>query len=432
MNQVVGKNKCLASLGDLLSFIVCVIIYIVFGVLFSNGLILILSCCAYSTVMIIKSRKNIMLWIISFFSFFCIYSILLFHWFDIIEYSSLYGYKYFHNDFDIMMTSAKCLYLFYATIYVLFPKKAESSNNNPIFDNITTYSNVALPYLISITIISIVSLYFIVRSFSSGYSESPYYEYLIVFYILALFYSGNRRSYLIPIYILLTINSIFVFASGDRGSAMQFLLVIFFVRYQHRIKKKTLIIILVLGIVFLSGIGSWRGYYDFSLSIFSNAFRALLNNKLALNTAYAADAAGHCIIRLSHDYSVWGRLKLFGEYLAQVFIGSSMFGNDVNLSALSQIKYNYHGGGGLLTYYAYFYIGYFGCILSGILVSYYLKKVGKYKNADQPSIYYRVIVVYFCSTMTRWFLYSPAPLFRGMLFLLICTWFMRKLETIMS
>lgn len=408
-------------------FLFLIAIYAV-GSLFRLGTFLMAFSLIWSFVLVLKSKNNMPLFVITLFMAFCNYSIFVFHWLDLVEYLPTYGYKYLNSDNEVMMTSAQISYIFMSTLLSFFPKEVQNTQNLPLVQHTPKNRNTTLPYLVSILVITFVSGYFIYQALTRGYREMPIYEYMIVFYILAFYYANSSIKLEIPIYLLLLINCIFVFASGDRGAAMQYLLIAFFCKFQHKTKKTVLLIILAVGIIFLNAIGSWRGYYEFSMSIFSDATKALMEKKLALNTAYAADAAGQCIVKLAGDYSIGERLVLFLQYLISVFIGGSLFGDNVNLSRLSQMKYPYHGGGGLLGYYGYFYLGYFGVILFGMIVAHYIYKVANVGSSTRNDNYERCMVVYYVSTFTRWFLYSPAPLFRGMLFLVLCTWGLSKLE----
>jgi len=408
-------------------FLFLIAIYAV-GSQFRLGTLLMTFSIIWSVILVLKSKNNIPLFVITLFMTLCNYSIYVFHWLDLVEYLPIYGYKYLNSDNEVMMISAQISYIFMSTLLCLFPKVVQNTQNFPLVQHTPKNRNTTLPYVVSIFAITLVSGYFIYQSLTRGYREMPIFEYMIVFYILAFYYANSSIKLEIPIYLLLLVNCVFVFASGDRGAAMQYLLVAYFCKFQHRTKKSVLLIILIVGIIFLNGIGFWRGNFEFSMSIFSDATKALMEKKLALNTAYAADAAGHCIVKLAGDYSIEERLILFFQYLISVLIGGNLFGDNVNLSRLSHIKYPYHGGGGLLGYYGYFYLGYFGVILFGMIVAHYINIVANIGLSTKNDNLERCIVVYFASTFTRWFLYSPAPLFRGMLFLVLCTWGLSKLE----
>lgn len=119
--------------------------------------------------------------------------------------------------------------------------------------------------------------------------------------------------------------------------------------------------------------------------------------------------------KFRNRYAIGERLLLFAKYIISIFIGSNAMTEDVDLSKLALNAFPYHGGGGVLPNYGFFYLGVIGVILLALLVTRYFTVIAK--TNSKSSGLCKCITVYILASMMKWYLYSPAPLLRGVLLL---------------
>jgi hypothetical protein len=184
---------------------------------------------------------------------------------------------------------------------------------------------------------------------------------------------------------------------------------------------------LILGIIALNAIGMWRGRYDFRADVFLESLKSLTTTGLCLDTAYAAHAGSFAMIKLTEYSSLDYRLSLFLKYIGYIFIGKKM-GRSSNLSLVAFDAYPYFGGGGVLPYYAYFYLGIIGVALISLLVFKYCVCISKVVNIN--SDYKKCISVYIFVTVMAWYLYSPSPLIRGAMLFSILFFISNKIKLV--
>jgi hypothetical protein len=104
------------------------------------------------------------------------------------------------------------------------------------------------------------------------------------------------------------------------------------------------------------------------------------------------------------------RIYSFFGFVLSIFVPSSFLPSSASLITFMKDEYN-AGGGGLISIYFFCWAWYFGPIIIGLFIVYFLNKVNYSKN--------KYLVLYFfmiCSTFPRWFAYNPIILFK------ICFW----------
>lgn len=365
----------------------------------------------------VKCRDNNALFLVYLFLAWSNYSIYIYYWTESINMYSMY--KWFLQYDDVMHSAAYSLYIFGAVLFTGCPKLIKrttmlsnnSSGNNSIFSGGKT--SICMTYVF-IGVIALISGWSMFIRLTRGYvPSSALYEYLVVFFIIAFFLSsGNRKlDYIISFFII--INCIYVFSNGERIAAVQFALVFFLRFLMHRLPKNIMLFGIIIGIVGLNAIGMWRGFTSFNVDYLANSVKELFRTGLVLDTAYSAEASGLAMIKLAQDYSIFGRIRLSVIYILYTFLGSKPFGIESNLVRLAQQQYPYSTGGGVLPCFGFFYLGYIGVILLGIVVEKYLKMIGKYNI--ETSNYKKCLAAFIFASFMRWYLYSPSPLFRGAL-----------------
>jgi len=327
------------------------------------------------------------------------------------------SYVFFLKYPSTLQIALRVIYVFSLTIAIFFPSYFLEQTKEPFFDPKHYKKNTAatIILLVAITLITAWKIY--VRYESGAYRESTIYEYTTILYIVAFYYVGDNKPLKGYLFFLLTVNSLFVFLNGDRGPALQFLLIIYGVYFKTKISKNLLLPFMMFALLILNAIGIWRGVSSFNFSFIKQSYYALFARGLTLDTAYAAEASGMAMVMLTNHYSTSGRLVLLFKYIISIFLGSNMMSSDVDLSTLALEAYPYHGGGGVLPNYGYFYLGMFGVILAGFIVVKYFSLIAN--TNSESSGYLKCLSLYLLASMMKWYLYSPAPLLRGALLLLI-------------
>lgn len=403
------------SVYDIIFIVVAVVYYIFCGFFLQNATMIIIAIIAMNVYCIFKCKNNYMLFFMLLFILFSNYSIFAYYWFDLFGFADHNSYVWFLNFPELMENGLYVLYLFITSIVIFLPKKRSYLSNFPEFfyEKNSGKIFVSFIFLITIVIISITTIYTTVAT--GIYTETTLYEYTTVLYIIALYHSGSNGTIKFSLLLLMFINCMFVFINGDRGAAIQFLIIVYSCFLMHRFSKKTIIIFWIVSIVGLNAIGMWRNSFQFETKMFGDSLEYLISRGGTLNTAYAAEAAGLAILKLRYDYDFLERIFLLCKYVLSIFVGSAIMSSDVDLSTLAKFAYPYHGGGGVLPNYGFFYLGSVGVILLAIIVCLYFRMIA---NVDETSSgLQKCISLYVMATITRWYLYSPAPLLRGVFLL---------------
>lgn len=393
------------------------IFLIIFNVAFENygqgfNIIIALYVLTLSLYVTFKSRNNIAIFVMMLFISYCNYSI-------------LYG-RYINPSIAQINKVIKSLHydgvainvmLLFITIIYFFLKPINKVDLSAGFLMSEKRSNRIITWG-AMGIIVLISLLFYTPDIGNGRAGySPMYEYSIVFFILGLYYSGKRNTYTVKIFtILLFLFVIRDFIGGHRVPGLQVLIVYFLFFVMHKTDYKKVTIISIAGIVFMNTIAIYRSSFilgDFSII---NGFRNISEKMFAFDTAYYAYLASLTFVATKDIYSVIERGSQFIEFLSsQVIIGTV----GESLYQISR-KHFFHANGGILPIYLFYYIGWLGTLLTGILISFYINLI-KSVNEHSPGLK-KVLTVYIIATVPRWYLYSPNQLLRGVLLMTVAYW----------
>jgi hypothetical protein len=129
----------------------------------------------------------------------------------------------------------------------------------------------------------------------------------------------------------------------------------------------------------------------------------------AFSTAYFAYFASLTFIAVKPIYPLIERIFQFKDFLVSQFVLGTV---GESLDAIS-LRHYYHAHGGVLPIYLYYYLGWLGVSISGIVVGLYLRfmSLTKHKKSELKNI----VAIYITSTVPRWYLYSPNQLIRGVM-----------------
>lgn len=401
----VKQNHLFKCMLALLGYIICYI-----G---KTDALMIAMIIAMNIYCMTKSKNNNVLFIINFFLFFSNYSIYAYYFSENNSWGKSYGYYGLVQFPELLHQGAYVLYIFTVIIFAFYPKVKEDSDKQPLLSG-NKKANKEMAYIFMIGIVTI-SLWSILTKILKGYfPTSTIYEYMTILFILGYYHASDNKKLNRIFTLLLFINIVHVLVSGDRAPAIQFAMIYYVNFWRNRLKRHMLWIGLLIGIIGLNAVGMWRGMYQFDFKILAESMNYLCRQGLTLDTAFAAEAAGLGMVKLAGD-SIWPeRIYLLMVYITYLFVGARLTGRSSNLSLVAQDAYPYYfRGGGVLPNYGYFYLGLAGVIILGVLVTYYLHIVAKTNRHSRG--YHKCLAVWIFITVMNWYLYSPAPLLRGVL-----------------
>ena len=399
------KKKVLKNVPLLFIYsIACVAVFLL-SFFVKNRYFLGIASIIVSLFLAFKASKSWFLLIIFGFIFYCVYSIVVFHYFDVGSTDSAYAA---YNKTTISYQALQVLFIFISCIGVpvVFKNSEKESATNALFASKNNYPVIGLICIAALLFI----LLFGFRSSSSGRIDATAIgEYGVIFLILGLFFCKDNK------YLFLTLAAegiafcLIGFLGGSRAAGVQYLIVLFVFCIMPHVKRKWLILLpIVLIIVVMKTIGSMRNNVSFGVSNLYDGFSELASGGFAFDTAYSSYHTSIIFMRLSSELPFSYHISLLGQFFLSIF-GGSLIKNS-SLSSFSQ-SYYWNGGGGTLPHYFYFYLGYIGVFLIAIFTC-VLLKVFYLKKQNDYSICF---VIFITTTVPRWFLYSPTTFFRGVL-----------------
>ena len=252
----------------------------------------------------------------------------------------------------------------------------------------------------------------IILSFGSGRgSVSSMYEYAVIIFIISFIYSKDNIQRKITV-LLLFAYALRDILSGNRACALQMIIMFALIFWLGKYTIKQSIPFIMIGITVFTMVGGNREQTNFSLnSIVTNMLR-LLSGGGVNDTAYSAYFTSMTFIKVCKSLSWSDRFDLFLQFIKSCFLGSSVVKNS-SLSLYTHSVYA-HDYGGVLPFYFFFYLGYFGVTLIAFYVNILLNSIQNRINSSGNRLQ-KGLIVYIVSTMPRWYLYGPLPLFRGIL-----------------
>jgi hypothetical protein len=264
--------------------------------------------------------------------------------------------------------------------------------------------------LISVFLISIL-FYQQDKGERAGYT--PIYEYSIVLFIVGLYFSGKQRSFFSRLLILfMAYYLIRDFVGGNRVTGVQLIFIFLFMKYELKISSLVKIFILmVFSVIFLTVIAIYRTSFDAGSFNLLAVWNILLMGGFTNDTAVVAYHTSITFIAISDLYSVTSRLGSLWDFIRSQFsIGSA----GPSLTEIAGRTYT-HYNGGIFPYHFYYYLGWAGVVVAGVITSLYLRLIAS--NPTQGAS--RIVAVYISATVPRWYLYNPTAFFKGAIITLL-------------
>lgn len=369
-----------------------------FAVLFINALAM------------IKVRKNWMLFIIAGVIFYSNYSIVFANYLGEIE---SYFTTFSHEQ--VAVEGIAILLLFSMGLYLVLPKVPKKYVHCSLIKN----NRYNLLFVIALcAVLVLIFIYGFGRPDMTGErgTPSPIYEYSIILFIIAIYYSGKNRL----LHVLLTgIMALFAlqnFIFGGRITGLQLIICWFLCFYINRLTVKKAVPIAIIGLLFLSIIGDMRASFVISLDTIKEVISRLMTKGGSLDTAYSSYFTSLTFILTKDTLSIWWRLNMFGRFLLSMVLGGSAISNS-NLPAYTRAYY-LHYFGGILPYYAYFYLGIFGIVLLFLYMKILFRLM--VSTNETSSGLAKCLAIYLTTSTFRWYLYGPSQLIRGALLCCVC------------
>lgn len=290
--------------------------------------------------------------------------------------------------------------------------------NNPIF-----YINIAIGFLITLFSKSGESIFD-----SGGYGQAEITslggfaisEYFFIFFFCAYKFSGNGRFNKIILIILAILYIVKSLSFGLRNECIQLGLMILILYYKDSDKYLRYILMIVIGFYFSSLFSAFRGD---PISFMNSS----LSEKLTLTTLFDSTSdryishqgdVVHSSCRLINfrDNDIVSNSIIYASgfyFFCSSIVPQKYLPEYTNMASYMSSEYPVGGGGNIFAYF-YFWYGYLGVILIGILIAFLIMN---YK-AKINSIYGAYFVILF-STFPRWFSYGPINIFKMCVYALI-------------
>ena len=312
-----------------------------------------------------------------------------------------------------------CLLLFVACVIFFFPAVHVRQGKKHV--NLETEYNSLLAGLLAAAIVVVILNRFWWHIIPG---ELQLYEYAVIFFILGLYYCGTNKFLRALYFVLGVVHCLSTMMIGGRVDAMQILLVLYVFFFFRYYTAKRIVVLMVLGVIFLSIVGVYDDIYDqivigdtgALLDVLGTAFSNLRSRWLAIDTAYFAWLSSMSFIAYGDMVSWLERGKDLAWYLISQVLGGGVY--HAKLCAVTR-EYFVHYNGGIFPIYFFYYLGTIGVAFSGWIIARFYGFVSKLELPSQKK-FSKILGIYVIATMPRWYVYEPTSLLRGVLFLAIC------------
>lgn len=356
----------------------------------------------FSLLLLYKSKKNLLIFLVTFFMFYCNYSIIVGEYFTMGNLGAPMIQVKTVDNYGLLIR----IMLVFTSIVALFYKGKKVDLNN---FKLVPKDNIVIFYGLFLVLIYIL-LFGINRSDLTSYTISitPIYEYSILIFIFAYYASGRsllRKSILVLLFVAFILQD---FYYGGRITSLQLMLLCMIVLFIKKLSIKTIIFGGSIGIFINSLVNVYRQNYSIqSISIFDVATE-LLNNLFVFNTPVYAYYASATHIAAEYFLSIEERLTSFFTWLSFIFMGSNNNIGDVT-HYVNKSYYNNHGGGLIFSHF-YFWFSWLGVLLIALVIVFFLNRIGAGKTD-----YLKIIAITMVISVPRWYLYTPLSLLRPIL-----------------
>ena len=375
----------------------------------------------------IKVRPNWYLLFVFFCITYCNYSICVANYI-----SRLNIYFAGYSGTEIGSQGVRILLLFSALLYFAAPAAYPLKTEYGRMEKISLISNNKYNPFIVIGLIIILAFIWVFgfgRPDVIGQRGSPstIYEYSIIFLIISFYYSGKDKKLIAVTVIACIAFAMQNFIFGGRITGVQILAMVVLVLFVDHLKLGRVIPLGALFFIIMTGIGELRGEILTSNLSIRSIISQLIEEKFALDTAYSAYFTSMTFLDELSNITASTRWYLFTRWVLSMFLGGSV--TDSNLAIYTRQNY-VHYNGGVLPFFAWFYLGLIGLAFLGFYLRFLFKTISK--AGDNSGGLVRCVALYITCTCLRWYLYSPSQLIRGAMFMCLAYGLCNAANSVMS
>ncbi len=310
-------------------------------------------------------------------------------------YSTAFNWQVSLINTEANIINAKNLLLFIYIFTMSLKRKESEGTSEP-----AQFNSNFLIFLVGFLILILAFYFGIDKSIIGVYSSNtnPLYEYALVVYLFCWLYFDKKWAHTVLIlYAILYCVQALLY--GDRSSCFPMILLNILLLWKRGYNMKYIIIIGIGGILFGNAIDIFRN----SGALFSlDVFKEVLDRGLFVNTISYAFYGGTQIVR--YGLYTANNISHFFSYLASLFLGG---GSDVTLTVIANANGFVNKGGGMSHIYFYYWFGYLGTIVFGLIISKIINYAYNHQNKIANILQLMIIIFLF-----RWFLYYPITFFR--------------------
>lgn len=242
-----------------------------------------------------------------------------------------------------------------------------------------------------------------------GYEShtSTLYEYCVLFLLFAWYYSGSRKICHVMIWCYAIIYIIQAIMYGDRSSAFPMLLLMLLL-YFKKITVGKLFLFAIAGIVASNSVAVYRDGYSLSGFLENYITRYALSG-------FTSDTVSQSYYTGVSFFYVHDIVEAHAKYFLDFLLGI-VFGGDygyADVAALCKL-YATNKGGGFMVSDFYFWWGYLGAAVNGVIVAFILCKLKKITSGLG-----QLWKVYIAVMVFRWYLYTAFDFYRGCIFVFL-------------
>lgn len=372
-----------------------------------------------SIMLPIRTRKNTLLFLLSIIISYSCYSAVAANYFPL-----YYDWYMAYAGTDISAQGTTILLIYLSVLHLFLPRSIREVQGFRFWDRFSRPK-----YSLTLTLLVASLLVVIAFTQSSGFSDTggraesnQLYEYSYLFFVFGFYFAKENRACR---GIMLAVSALYfaqAILGGNRASILAIIMLVYALFFSTKWSVKQIAPFVLLGFLAFQLVGLFRediGGAD--LSDLLSGVTELLQKGLVWDTAAAAYHQGLAYIKYLNEIDQIQRLYYLGQWLLGIILGGSAV-PDSMLSAVVQDHYMHQVtvgglGGGFLPEYAYFYFGILGVIVSGAITAWVFSRINCLNH--ETSTLGSFITLSLFATSCRWFLYSTAPLTRGLLFMVI-------------
>ncbi len=261
------------------------------------------------------------------------------------------------------------------------------------------------------------------------------FEYFLVFYPVAYFYSGLVKRRLILLVAVAIFYCVKAVLFGGRVEIIQYLLMAFILHFDSpslSLKKIAVVAFpLVLFLILFGGL--FRGAPDTDLHSMATVLKE--NREIIATLVFGNHIDVYYSSTRLYGFcedgilSIFERGRIFLLNILAIFVPYSKLPPEADLAAFKRDEY-FAGGGALLPIYFFVYLSYFGVIVISSLLGAFFRKIIKFPQ--RVSMYFLFYIIMVLSTYPRWYAYSANVLYKYCLYSVVVLLFSNMISNYLS